>query len=156
MTFERNRAAGVVYMKTGKGRAEMAARALGLGARQRSVLVMVDGRKTDTELAALMAPGVVDGILDQLVALELVAPEADDAPAMSAALAQAKARMTATAESCLGLLAAEVVRRIERASDAAALLGVLGHWHMALQDSKQGKAIALAQVEEIRASLAGA
>ena len=156
MTFERNRAAGVVYMKTGKGRAEMAARTLGLGARQRSVLVMVDGRKTDTELAALMAPGVVDGILDQLVALELVAPEADGVPAMSAALAQAKARMTATAEACLGLLAAEVVRRIERASDAAALLGVLGHWHMALQDSKQGKAIALAQVEEIRASLAGA
>lgn len=62
--------------------------------------------------------------------------------------------MVKTAEACLGLMAAEVVRRIERAGDRHELLGVVGHWHMALQASRHGRETALEHVERVRASLA--
>jgi hypothetical protein len=73
----------------------------------------------------------------------------------SARLTRVKAEMVETAETCLGLLAAEVVRRIDSATDEAALLAVVGHWHMALQDSKRGREAALAHVERIKQSLSG-
>ena len=38
----------------------------------------------------------------------------------------------------------------------AQLQSVLGHWHMALQASKHGRAVALARLEEVRASFAAA
>lgn len=149
-----------VYAKTEAGRSEVARRSLGLDARRRSVLIMVDGRKACAELEKAMAPGAVAAILRELQALGLVAmPQvaaAAPAPRDAERLARIKRRMRETAEECLGLMAAEVVRRIERAADEAALLGVLGHWHMALQDSRRGKAVALGLVEELRLALGGA
>jgi len=151
-----------VYVKTEQGRDELARRAMGLNGRQRSVLIMVDGRKPCAELAGTMAPGVVAGILGELLALGLVAaPRTGPAPGMglapqaAARLASIKRRMRDIAETYLGLMAAEVVRRIERAADEAALLGVLGHWHMALQDSRHGRAVAPGLVEEMRIALTG-
>ena len=44
----------IVYRKTEKGVTEIATRALRLGPRQRSALILVDGRKTDAELAQLI------------------------------------------------------------------------------------------------------
>lgn len=147
----------IVYAKTGPGRQEITRRAMGLGSRQRSVLIMVDGHKSGAELAALMAPGLVAGIVGELLALGLVmAPGAPPPPDAAPGLARIKQRMRETAESCLGLMAADVVRRIERAPDAAALLGVLGQWHMALLESRSGKALAPALVEEMRIALGGA
>lgn len=172
----------VVYAKTARGRDELAQRSLGLHARQRSLLILVDGRKDVAALAALVPAGLAASV-GELLALGLIAPASGvpvppapatmpttpaapvAAPAAPAAtpvsdeaavrLAHVKATMIATAESCLGLLAAEVVKRIERAADADALLAVVGHWHMALQDSKRGRELAMAGVEQVKASLLG-
>lgn len=146
-----------IYAKTDKGRTEVAQRSLGLNSRQRTVLILLDGRKPCSALDGLLPPGQVAAIVGELLALELIVPSGVCAPVTaapsSARLAQVKAEMIETAQSCLGLLAAEVVRRIERAADERELLGVVGHWHMALQASKHGREAAQSHVERIKESL---
>lgn len=66
---------------------------------------------------------------------------------------QVKDFMTTTAHTYLGLLSAEVIHRIERAKDAAQLMTVVGHWHMALRDSKQGTRFAGPYLEKVKRSL---
>lgn len=156
--------ASELYAKTEKGRNEVARRQLGLTSRQRTLLILLDGRKPRSALDDMLPADQVAAIVGELLALELIAPAGPSrpapvlpaAPAPNPALAKVKAEMVDTAEACLGLLAAEVVRRIEGAGDEAALLAVVGHWHMALQASKHGREAALAHVERIRESLGGA
>ena len=56
----------IVYRKTEKGITEIATRALRLGPRQRSALILVDGRKTDAELAQLILAGPADTLASLL------------------------------------------------------------------------------------------
>ena len=170
-----------VVAKTAKGRGEVTARGLGLNGRQRTVLIMLDGQRSCAALAAMMPEGQVAGIVTELLALDLIAPcagtetapatrpeAAVPAPASATAsasvpdaapphadaeVAAIKAYMAQAAQTCLGLLAAEVVERIERAHDAAQLRGVVGHWHMALQASKHGRATAAAHIEYVKTGL---
>jgi hypothetical protein len=152
----------VIYAKTAKGRSEVAQRCLGLNSRQRTVLIMLDGRKPCASLTGLIPARQLDTIVGELLAMELIGPCASPSaaapappPLISPELAQVKTEMVKTAEACLGLMAAEVVRRIEQAGDRHELLGVVGHWHMALQASRHGRDSALEHVERVRASLAG-
>jgi hypothetical protein len=68
---------------------------------------------------------------------------------------QVKDFMATTAHTYLGLLSAEVIQRIERAKDAAQLMAVVGHWHMALRGSKQGNRFAAPYLEQVRRALNG-
>ena len=68
-------------------------------------------------------------------------------------VARVKRYMVQTAQAQLGLLAAEVVGRIERTNDADQLRSVVGYWHMALQDAKDGRATAGAHLAHVRAGL---
>jgi hypothetical protein len=68
---------------------------------------------------------------------------------------QVKDFMATTAHTYLGLLSAEVIQRIERAKDAAQLIAVVGHWHMALRGSKQGTRFAGPYLEQVKQTLAG-
>jgi len=152
----------VIYAKTAKGRNEVAQRCLGLNSRQRTVLIMLDGHKPCAALTSLIPAQQLESIVGELLAMELIGPcsgapaaPAPQLPALSPELLQVKKEMTKTAEACLGLMAAEVVRRIERAGDQRELLGVVGHWHMALQASRHGRETALEHVERVRARLAG-
>ena len=158
-----------VYAKTAKGRGEVTQRGLGLNRRQRSVLIMLDGQRSCAALAAMMPDGQVVGIVTELLALDLIAPCAAPAraapqPALATAAAPApastdddvaaiRAYMVQAAQTHLGLLAAEVVGRIERAHDAARLRAVAGHWHMALQASKHGRDTAAGHLERVRTDL---
>jgi hypothetical protein len=150
-----------VYVKTEQGRAEVTRRELGLNGRQRSVLIMLDGRRSCAALVPLMPAGQVAGIVGELLALGLVAPCGGGSPAQTAAapivsdpgLDRVRCYMVGVARTHLGLLAEEVVARIERAADAGQLRGVVGHWHMALRDSKQGRAAAGDCLREVREAL---
>jgi hypothetical protein len=150
-----------VYVKTGKGRDEVTRRALKLNGRQRSVLIMLDGRKSCAALAPLMPAGEVAAIVGELLALGLIAPcggiaaaQTSAAPIVSdAGLDRVRRYMVGAARTYLGLLAEEVVARIERAGDAGQLRGVVGHWHMALRDSKHGRAAAGDCLREVREAL---
>jgi hypothetical protein len=56
----------VVYTKTAKGIAEIATRTAQLSMTARRVLIMVDGKRTVDELAVLLRPGEIDGVIAQL------------------------------------------------------------------------------------------
>ena len=70
------------------------------------------------------------------------------------ALADIKAELIHAAELYLGVMAGDVVARVRQAGDAAQLLRVLGHWHMAMQDSKHGREAARALLDKTRVTLA--
>jgi hypothetical protein len=157
-----------VYAKTAQGRAEVASRGMGLNGRQRTVLILLDGHKPCGALASLMPAGQVADIVGQLLALDLIEPRAADGGPRAAQpetareaprgepdahIAGIKRYMVQTAQAHLGLLAAEVVARIERTNDADQLRAVVGYWHMALQDAKDGRATACAHLEHVRAGL---
>lgn len=163
--------ADLIYTKTDLGRAELAQRSARLGARQRSVLIMIDGQKTCAALAAMAKQQQLGVILAELETLGFIAPapRRAAAPAANAVaptqaaitidpllLANAKRMLTATAETYLGLLSTEVVRKVQAAGDEDQLLRALGQWHMAMQASKHGREAAATCLEQIRASLRGA
>lgn len=148
--------ADVVYAKTAQGRLEVARRSAGLGARQRSVLIMLDGHKTAGALAALMPAAQLLRILDELVDLGLVAPVTAFAPAPTnddARLAPVKAMMIRTADTYLGPIAADLVRQIGAAGDEHQLQRAIGHWHMAMQESKYGREAVETHLGLIKAAL---
>lgn len=70
-------------------------------------------------------------------------------------LLKAKLFMRRSAEKYLGLLAADIVRRIDQANDEPQLQAVLGLWHMALRDSKYGKDVASDLLEQTKDMLLG-
>jgi hypothetical protein len=145
------------FIKTDKGRAEVLARRAGFTARQRSVLIMVDGRKSCSAPMDAVPADALLSIVGELAALELIAPARPPGSAISPlglhAMVQAKAMMIGSAEVCLGLLAAEVVRQVEQAADEEQLLRALGNWHMAMLASKRGREVAPAQLDLIKSSL---
>jgi hypothetical protein len=165
----------MVFAKTPKGRAEVAHRSTLLSGKQRSTLIMIDGQKRLSAIGALISEPDVAKIVDILLAFELVAARsavavsaaapraatidrtaapASARPADAARLLHIKSMMTRSAEAYLGLMAAEVVRRVEQACDEAQLLSVLGHWHMAMRESKYGKDVAGTHLEQIKANFA--
>lgn len=55
------------YIKTDKGRAEMAGRSGALNALQRRVLILVDGKKTVNDLEAFVRVGELEAVMDFLL-----------------------------------------------------------------------------------------
>lgn len=175
--------AATVYTKTEKGRTEVSQRSAGLNPRQRSVLIMLDGRKPALALTGLTPAPQLAVILDELTAMGLIvaaaaapapapapvsvapsaapvppAPAAPPAPASAppidpARLAQAKALLVHSAQTCLGPIAADLIRQIDAAADEHQLQRAIGHWHMAMRDSKFGRDLADAHLAQIKASL---
>ena len=186
---------GQVFAKTPRGRAEIVHRSAGLNVKQRSLLIMIDGR---TPLRAMpLPPAEVRPIIERLLELNLVAatedlaaqpgllssarPQATSAgfpasraeagrlqigepnaaaPAPAESLASAdphldhiKSLMVDSAHASLGLMAAELIRQIAQARDTADLQAVAGHWHMALCESKRGRELASAHIDEVKRAL---
>lgn len=174
----RIRLRATVFGKTEAGRAEVAQRNAGLTARQRSVLILLDGQRAlgeiDTWLGedemlesveALLRKGLA-GIASAPPAVARPAPPEPAAevapvavapvaaPPASPTLSAARELMAAAARKHLGLLAADLVRRIEQAKDEGQLAGIIGLWHVSLRESKTGKPCAEGLLEEARALLA--
>ena len=81
-----------VFAKTSEGKPEMQARSLGLSAMARRVLVLVDGRRSGTDLAAFVPAGNIETPLSELLSrscIEAVArqatPPSAPAPASTSA-----------------------------------------------------------------------
>jgi hypothetical protein len=145
----RMRLRATVFGKTEAGRVEFVQRSAGLTARQRSVLILIDGRKALGEIETWL------GEDEMLVGISSApAPAPVRSPAGAAALAAAREFMMAAARKHLGLMAADLVRRIEHAKDESQLAGVIGLWHVSLRESKTGKPCAEGLLAEARALLA--
>jgi hypothetical protein len=79
-------AGGTIPVKTAEGQAELGTRRRRLSQRHRTVLLLVDGRRTAVEVRALAAQaGVTDGCFDELLALGLIELAAAPGPAIAAA-----------------------------------------------------------------------
>ncbi len=172
-------------MKTLKGRREVATRSMALSGRQRQVLIMVDGIKQMDDINKILPEREFVQIVQFLQQQELIvmnrvpdlapqpdAPEPPRPAALTAAVpaaapanspltddpqhvASIKRLLLNTARAYLGILADDVQRRINQASDASQLLSVLGHWHMALRESRQGRVYVEHYFEAIKVSFQG-
>ena len=74
----------LIYAKTPKGVAEVAARTAQLSMTTRRVLIMMDGKRTIDELSMLVRPGEIETIVDQLESAGLAQRAAEDTPAAPA------------------------------------------------------------------------
>ena len=63
---------GTIFIKTDKGRAEVAERSGALSPLQRRVLILVDGKKMVNDLGAFVRVGELDGTLAQLLQAALI------------------------------------------------------------------------------------
>jgi hypothetical protein len=63
---------GMTYIKTDKGRAELAGRSHALDAVQRRLLILVDGNRTVNDLAVFVRAGELDDSLEYLLAEGLI------------------------------------------------------------------------------------
>lgn len=68
----------LIYAKTPKGVAEVAARSAQLSMTTRRVLIMMDGKRTLSELALLVRPGEIDAIVAQLEGAGLAQKAAEE------------------------------------------------------------------------------
>lgn len=158
----RIRLRATVFGKTEAGRVEFVQRGAGLTARQRSVLILIDGQKALGEIETWLGEDEMLEAVEALLRKGLVgissAPAPVPAPAPpaagAAALAAARDFMVSAARKHLGLMAADLVRRIEHAKDESQLAGVIGLWHVSLRESKTGKPCAEGLLAEARALLA--
>jgi len=63
--------------------------------------------------------------------------------------------MTSTATTYLGLMASDLIHRIERTKEASGLMSIVGQWHMALRESKHGNRFAGAYLDQVTNALSG-
>lgn len=160
----RIRLRATVFGKTEAGRVEFVQRGAGLTARQRSVLILIDGQKALGGIETWLSEDEMLEAVEALLRKGLVgissapAPAPAPAPARAAvgaaALAAAREFMVGAARKHLGLMAADLVRRIEHAKDESQLAGIIGLWHVSLRESKTGKPCAEGLLAEARALLA--
>ncbi|HEY0588442.1 MAG TPA: hypothetical protein VGD52_20075 [Pseudoduganella sp.] len=162
----RIRLRATVFGKTEAGRVEFVQRGAGLTARQRSVLILIDGQKALGEIETWLSEDEMLEAVEALLRKGLVGISSAPAPAAvpppapatsavgAAAMAAAREFMVSAARKHLGLMAADLVRRIEHAKDESQLAAVVGLWHVSLRESKTGKPCAEGLLAEARALLA--
>lgn len=159
-----------VFAKTPKAYEEIHHRIHRLSARQRRVLILLDGQKTLSSIAEVVPMNELEEVLPLLVRDNFVqvkdsamrSPEqSEDTPLPARAkalldtgkLQEIKNFMISSAQTCLGLLAADLVQRIEKARDEVQLQSLVGQWHMALRESRQGPNVADKFLEHVRTVL---
>lgn len=169
------------YVKTDKGREELEGRSHGLRTKARRVLILVDAQKTGFELSEITGFGektksLLKMLLDEgFIApcaekiMELVKPpvavesalplppspppkpkRADYPPEV---IALAKQLMLDTTQSYLGLLGADIKRRLEASNDSDSIISCVAQWSLALHQSKKGKPVAADHVQEVQTIL---
>ncbi|MBY0572482.1 MAG: hypothetical protein K2P84_02275 [Undibacterium sp.] len=194
-----------IFSKTSKGREEITQRRVGLNARQRGVLIMLNGIKRLDHLISPIPKEELGSIVHFLAEQELIeispnsimleepsmgntiksanesiiatstvtqasvllrsstlsATENTQTRAQAAFLTDTKKLrevkdfMTTTAQTYLGLLSADLIRRIEKSKDAPQLMAIVGQWYIALRESKNGQRFASTYMEQALAVLRG-
>ena len=155
-----------IFFKTAKALEELSDRRHGLRAKARQLLVLLDGKRTVSDLASLIAQQDLlilieelqrEGFISQTQAAtpaptqtEPISPEATIDPV---SLARAKAYLIEISQQHLGLMAAKLQQEIATASDHASVRAALAHWNMALRESRSGAGIATPCLQKARDSL---
>lgn len=150
-----------VYRKSPFGAEALARRDAALALRLRSLLILVDGKRTRDELAKLSPAGAETGqLLDQLLDMGLIEPAAEQAPepapaavapiaTRTASLPDAQRAAVRKLNELLGPEAESLCLRIEAVRTAQELLAVL-HRAESLVRSARGAEAATAFTEHMR------
>jgi hypothetical protein len=140
----------LIYVKSPKGIEEMNSRCHGLPQRARRLLIMVDGKRTMTAIAALFPDEDVKPLLDGLLADGFVAPLPVAAPATQASKTEAPiddakrfdmARnfMMNTVNAFVGIAGSSLITRLERATGLEELRPHYEGWREAILLSNDGR-----------------
>lgn len=167
-----------VYAKTSKGRQEVEGRTFGLTAKERRILILVDAKRSANEIVttaglqcevdALLARLHQDGFVQPVGhgaaivtaktrAIGTMMPRSNAPPevvlhgtADENALGFAKQIMLKATHDHLGLLGADMARRIEAANSYEAIKSCLAKWNMAMRESLSGRAYVDEHLDEIQ------
>lgn len=152
-----------VFAKTAKGQEEVSRRVHGLDVRQRRVLIVIDGQRSAGAVASILAADDVGQIIPSLAEQGFIAQKntgplpvalpGENPMESEDALRDAKEFMISVAHSCLGLLAADLITRIERVERTAQLPPVVGYWAAAIRDSRFGKHLGERYLDQLKKAL---
>lgn len=122
--------------------------------RQRQLLRLIDGVRTVAQIAAMMPGRDVAGELLQLQGCGQIMGQTapvSAAAALTEALPErwvdAMAFMKQKATESLGVMAHATIQLLERVKDSAAAKSAVARWHMALRESRNGRAQADAHLQ---------
>jgi hypothetical protein len=159
-----------IYVKTPRGQQEIAERTAGLTSRQRRLLILIDGCKSSSELAELLADFELVAKLEELSSLGLIqlkdqaiAAPVTPPPATATAaaspnnllsidpllLGQAKTLMIESAQHCLGLMARSLIEEIQQCNESNCKV-VIARWNMALRQSSKARTHADQYVDAVK------
>jgi hypothetical protein len=167
-----------IYVKTPQGLKEIAERSSGLLAKQRRLLILIDGIKSSSDLAALLAEFELSAKLGELVELGLIqlkdtppiveqSIESNDKTIKEAPLApvpeaiiinpsidpilleQAKNLMVESAQHCLGIMARSIIEEIQQCNQTNCKV-VIARWNMALRQSNKARTHADQYVDAVK------
>lgn len=165
-----------VFAKTTEGRAALSQRSGELTSRQRSILIMLDGNRS-LEMLTVLIPSqelretvpylLQQGYIESIepAQAQQAAPAQEVPPGPSAESARPRLTqdpgkvgevrnfMLTTAQTYFRADDAAIVEAIERAADAAQLMAVAGHWHMALHASRHGSRFAAPYFAQVKSRL---
>lgn len=170
-----------IYEKTDKGREEIEGRVYGLSAKGRRILILVDAQKTEADLS--VAAGIGREIklwLKLLLDGGFITPrdaqitQASNAPAPVMAesaspspsmprpkrteyppedIALVKKIILDTIDEYLGLLGADIRRRVEASNDFNSIMNCIARWNLAMRESKLAKPVAGYYLQKVQAIL---
>ncbi|BCL75922.1 hypothetical protein JHS3_16580 [Jeongeupia sp. HS-3] len=162
-----------VYAKTTQGQAEIDTRRLGLSARARRLLILIDGQRTLADIATVLGHADLAPLLAELKTHRCIdAPDrpavvtdpiaiAPPAPAETRQprpldavdpirIIKAKELMTESTHEFLGLMGRGLISEIEAVADAPALKNAIARWNMALRESRKAGPYADQFVEAVK------
>jgi len=168
-----------IYEKTDKGRKEIEGRVYGLSAKGRRILILVDAQKTEADLSVAAGVGKeIQPLLKLLLDGGFIAPRdaqttrASKAPAPAVAaspspsiprpkrteyppedIALVKKIILDTIDEYLGLLGADIRRRVEASNDFNSIINCIARWNLAMRESKLAKPVAGYYLQKVQAIL---
>ncbi|MDG4596332.1 MAG: hypothetical protein P9F75_11705 [Candidatus Contendobacter sp.] len=170
-----------IYAKTDKGRKEIEGRVYGLSAKGRRVLILVDAQKTEADLSVAAGVGKeIQPLLKLLLDGGFIAPRDAQTIQASEALAPVLAESASpsppmprpkrteyppedialvkkvildTIDEYLGLLGADIKRRVEASNDSSSIISCIARWNLAMRESKLAKPVAGYYLQKVQAIL---
>lgn len=145
----------LLYVKTPKGIEEITSRKYALPARQRQVLVMLDGKRSRGEIADLLPGGEAESLLEKLISGDFIVPlqtvaqaelAAGAPPAKTAApqddaerFEMAKNFMRNTVQTFLGVMGSGFISQVNKCTNFDDLRRNFGAWKEAMMLTGDGR-----------------
>lgn len=154
------------FHKTSKGLAEIANNSYQLDHKSRQILILINESISVQQLQQMRPNLDVVSIIQLLIEAGFVTSTQPVSPARVTisvvepvavvdieTLAAVKQIMTDSTKEFIGILGADLIRKIEAVKDDAQLKTCIAQWHMALRDSRYGKPVADQLLDNLKSML---